>query len=230
MDVNTLIAAFILGVMGAGHCLGMCGGIAGALAFAVPKSQQSYRVLLLLAYNLGRGFSYTSMGFIAGFLGSRFSFAQGLPVLSFLSGVLLIAMGLYLANWWMVLRHLEKWGAALWRLIQPLGNKMLPVDVAYKAVVLGMIWGWLPCGLVYSALAYASTQGNAASGAAVMLSFALGTTPAVFGGGFSANTLKQVLNHRAFRVFTGMMFIAYGIWLLLSLFSGEAHQHHHHHH
>ncbi|MBX2859299.1 MAG: sulfite exporter TauE/SafE family protein [Cellvibrionaceae bacterium] len=215
--------------MGSGHCLGMCGGIAGALAFAVPQASSAYRAVLLLSYNLGRALSYGFMGLIAGYLGSRITLAEGgLPVLSAVSGVLLIGMGFYLGRWWMILRHLEKVGSRLWRRLQPLGQKLFPVTAWYKAIFLGMVWGWLPCGLVYSALAYSTTQSSALSGAAVMLSFALGTAPAVAGGGFAANTLKRALNHRVFRSLTGAWLIAYGIWLLVSLFIAGPHHHHHH--
>lgn len=230
---EAFIAAFILGLMGAGHCLGMCGGIVSALALAIPESSLFKRSILLIAYNFGRVFSYTAMGGIAGYMGSRIPRVEGLPVLQIVSALLLVAMGLYLARWWTGLSRLEALGSHLWRYIQPLATKLMPVSRWYEAVCLGALWGWLPCGLVYSALAYSASQSDALAGGGVMLGFGLGTLPAVFAGGLLANQLNTFINKPWIRGVAGLGFIAYGLWLLVSLLflgAGDAHDHHHHHH
>ena len=148
----TLLSAFLVGLLGSTHCLGMCGGIVSALTFGVRADlRQSPRTLgpFLLAYNAGRIGSYTLAGLIAGAVGAG---AFGvLPsnstrwVVKLVTGGFMIALGLYLAGWWPGLQTLEKWGGVLWLRIEPLGRKLLPVDHPLKALAFGIVWGWLPC-------------------------------------------------------------------------------------
>lgn len=206
-----LLSALVIGFLGSGHCIGMCGGIASALAFAIPEKNPKQRVFILLAYNFGRILSYSALGALVGFLGQEIGLP---PVLRIVAGVLLIAMGLYLANWWRGLVYLEKAGSYLWRWIQPFGAKLMPVDNMFKGLLFGVIWGWLPCGLVYSALALSMAQAEPISAAAIMLYFGLGTLPAVFLSGWAANYLKLFLQSKLVRTFFALAIILFGVWTL----------------
>ncbi|WP_075185798.1 sulfite exporter TauE/SafE family protein [Teredinibacter haidensis] len=237
---ETFIAAFVLGLMGAGHCLGMCGGLAAALAFANQGKSKFHRFAILLSYNIGRIFSYGLIGWIFGFIFSNVDQLSPVPVLRAVSGVLLIAMGFYLADWWKVLTRLERLGSLLWRWISPLGRRLMPVTNTVTALFLGLLWGWLPCGLVYSVLALAAAQGEALAGAGVMVAFGLGTVPAVLAGGLASNYIKTAISNVWVRRLFGIGFIVYGIVTLLPVIklllvasgvlaaSEQGMMHHHH--
>ncbi|BBP66147.1 hypothetical protein PHLH5_36880 [Pseudomonas sp. Cab53] len=123
-----LVSAVILGLLGGGHCLGMCGGLMGALTLAIPKEQRSRRLRLLLAYNLGRILSYACAGLLIGLAGWAVANSPAAMFMRILAGLLLIAMGLYLAGWWSGLTRIEGLGRGLWRYIQPVANRLLPVS------------------------------------------------------------------------------------------------------
>ena len=207
-------AMFGIGVLGTGHCFAMCGGIASALGFASEKGGSRY----IVAYNLGRVFSYACAGGLVASLGyASASYLALAPVLRGIAGLLLIAMGLMMAGWWQGLTHLEKLGGSLWRRIQPIGQRFLPVRSLRSALLLGMVWGWLPCGLVYTALAYAATAETPLAGMAQMGAFGFGTLPAVILGGVSVGKLGELLRSQNLRVVFAISLIAYGIWTLLAL-------------
>ena len=193
-------SAFMIGLLGGMHCIGMCGGIMGALSFSVPPEQSARRWRILMSYNLGRVASYGLIGLVAGALSYQFSGGHGLSVLRVVAGLLLIAMGLYLANWWRGLTYLEKIGSLLWVRIQPLGKALMPVKNSGQALLLGGIWGWLPCGLVYTALAYATAQAHPVGAMGVMLAFGLGTLPMVLASGVFAERIKDLLQLNSLRV------------------------------
>ncbi len=206
--------AFGLGFFGGAHCIGMCGGIMGALSFAVPEANRGARLALLLSYNLGRITTYTLMGALLGALGGVVSGGHGMSVLRLLAGVLLICMGFYLADWWRGLSYLERVGHSLWRHLQPLGQRLMPVTSAPRALLLGAVWGWLPCGLVYSALAYATATATPFEAGATMLAFGLGTLPAVLASGIFAQRLKSVIQRRQLRTLFALAIIGFGVWTI----------------
>ncbi len=229
IDWSALTAAFLLGLFSSAHCVGMCGGIMGALSMAVPAHAKARRWFILLSYNLGRIASYALMGAIVGLFAAQITEAGGAVWLRWLAGVLLIAMGLYLANWWRGLTYLESGGRYLWAYLQPLGKALMPVDTVPKALALGGIWGWLPCGLVYSALAYAMAQGHAVGGGLVMLAFGLGTLPAVLATGFIAQQLGRLLQRPRIRWSFALAVMLFGLWTIWGGGHGS-HQHHHDNH
>ncbi|WP_455894137.1 sulfite exporter TauE/SafE family protein [Pseudomonas palmensis] len=209
-----LSSALILGLLGGGHCLGMCGGLMGALSLAIPKAQRSRRFQLLLAYNLGRILSYAAAGLLLGLAGWAVAggpLATGMRVLA---ALLLISMGLYLAGWWSGLTRIESLGRGLWRHIQPVANRLLPVSSLPRALLLGALWGWLPCGLVYSTLLWAASQGNATHSALLMLAFGLGTWPVLLATGLAAERTSALLRKRGVRVTGGLLVILFGLWTL----------------
>lgn len=217
----SLFTAFSLGLLSSAHCVGMCGGIMGALTLAIPANAPRRRWQLLFSYNLGRIVSYCLMGLLLGFFAEGISQLGAAYWLRLMAGLLLIAMGLYLADWWRGLVYLERMGRYLWAYLQPLSKGLMPVSTARKALMLGVIWGWLPCGLVYSALAYALSQAQPVAAAAVMLAFGLGTLPAVLASGFVVQQLTRLLQARHTRVGFAVLIILFGLWTL----QGAHHNH-----
>jgi uncharacterized protein len=221
MQEFTYLTAFAIGLMGGVHCIGMCGGIVGALGFGL-KSQQGQASAplfkILFAYNLGRIFSYTLAGGLMGSLGwmaSHWIQIQQLQfLLQLLAAIFMVLLGFYLAGWWTILVQLEKAGGFVWRYIQPLGQKLLPVTNVKQAMVLGLFWGWLPCGLVYSVLIWSISAGSFQQGAMLMLSFGLGTLPNLLAMGVFANQLKQWVRNSKVRQVAGSMVICFGLWNL----------------
>jgi uncharacterized protein len=209
-----LVSAIILGLLGGGHCLGMCGGLMGALTLAIPKEQRSRRFRLLLAYNLGRILSYATAGLLIGLAGWAMANSPGAMIMRVIASLLLIAMGLYLAGWWSGLTRIESLGRGLWRHIQPFASRLLPVSSMPRALLLGALWGWLPCGLVYSTLLWSASQGNALDSALLMLAFGLGTWPVLLATGLAAERTTALLRKRGVRMAGGLLVILFGIWTM----------------
>ncbi len=209
-----LLSALILGLLGGGHCLGMCGGLMSALTLAIPAERRAQRFQLLLAYNLGRIFSYAAAGLLLGLAGWALNNSPAAMLLRIIAALLLIAMGLYLAGWWSGLTRIEALGRGLWHYIQPLTRRFMPVTNWPRALILGGLWGWLPCGLVYSTLLWASSQGNALDSAALMLAFGLGTLPVLLATGMAAERLSALLRERGVRMAGGILVILFGLWTL----------------
>lgn len=223
-----LVSATILGLLGGGHCLGMCGGLMGALSLAIPPEQRSRRLRLLLAYNLGRIFSYATAGLLIGLGGWAVANSPAASALRIVAALLLIAMGLYLAGWWSGLTRLEAVGQGLWRHLQPIASRLLPVDSLPRALLLGALWGWLPCGLVYSTLLWAASQGNALDSALLMLAFGIGTWPLLLATGLAAERLTAWLRRRHVRIAGGLLVILFGFWTLPGPHQAWLKGHHHH--
>ena len=209
-----LLSALVLGLLGGGHCLGMCGGLMGALTMAIPPEQRGKRLRLLIAYNLGRISSYTLAGLLIGLAGWAVASSPAAMVLRVVAALLLISMGLYLAGWWSGLTRVEAIGKGLWRHIQPVASRLMPVTSLPRALLLGALWGWLPCGLVYSTLLWAASQGDALDSALLMLAFGVGTLPVLIATGLAAERLMALLRKRSVRVAGGVLVILFGLWTL----------------
>jgi sulfite exporter TauE/SafE len=226
----TFAAAVIVGLLGSSHCLGMCGGIVAALNMGVaegPTSKPRSLFIYQLSYNAGRICSYLLVGLLAGSLGAGLAQLGVSPVAGKLvAAAFMIALGLYLANWWRGLVVLEKLGHKLWRHIQPLGKRLFPIRNSLQAYLLGMLWGWLPCGLVYAVVAWSLTTNNAYDGAKLMLGFGLGTLPAMLIAGKVFSFFKDWAKSPLVRRSAGIIVIAFGLY---SGFTGLRSQHHHHH-
>lgn len=221
----TVAVAFSIGLLSTLHCLGMCSGIIGALTFSLPAEVHSQRRRLLpfvLAYNTGRITSYTVAGAIsASLIGEIFkvlSPAFGNTVLRLIAGVVLLLMGLYLAGWFPLLSTLERVGRPIWRRVEPYGRRLLPVRSPLQAMLFGAIWGWLPCGLVYTTLVWAASSGNPTQGAVLMLAFGLGTLPTTLTAGILTSWIVRLRRLPHLRRGAGMTLVviavaslAYGI-------------------
>ena len=220
----TYIAAFLTGLFGGVHCVGMCGGIVGALSFGLPEQARGRFSSLfpyLFNYNLGRLLSYTVAGALATNLTTLH---QAQSVLQVIAGSFMVAMGLYLGGWWYGMNRLERMGGRVWKLVEPFGRKLLPVQRPSQALVMGIVWGWLPCGMVYSALIWAISAGSALDGGLLLLSFGLGTLPNLFAMGVVAGKLTSFLRRPgvmhlagAFVVLIGLFYIAMPLWRIFIL-------------
>ncbi|MCW2291872.1 sulfite exporter TauE/SafE [Pseudomonas sp. BIGb0408] len=209
-----VLSALILGLLGGGHCLGMCGGLMGALSLAIAPERRDQRLRLLLAYNAGRILSYALAGLLLGLAGWALASGPLAIVMRGIAGLLLIVMGLYLAGWWSGLTRIEALGRGLWRHLQPLARRFMPITSPSRALLLGGLWGWLPCGLVYSTLLWAASQGNALHSAALMLAFGVGTLPVLLATGLAAERLGSLLRKRGVRVAGGLLVMLFGLWTL----------------
>lgn len=212
--IPLLGSALVLGLLGGGHCLGMCGGLMGAFTLAIPPEQRGRRLRLLLAYNLGRILSYAAAGLLLGLAGVALASSPLAIGLRVIAALLLICMGLYLAGWWSGLTRIEALGRGLWRHVQPVATRLLPVSSLPRALLLGALWGWLPCGLVYSTLLWAASQGDALHSAALMLAFGIGTWPVLLATGLAAERVGALLRKRGVRVAGGVLVILFGLWTL----------------
>lgn len=215
----SIIAVFFVGLLGGVHCLGMCGSIVGVLTLQLPKDGAHWP--FHLAYNSGRIASYTLAGLLVGAIGQAgLLFRDVVPVqhlLFALSSLMLIALGLYLAGIWNMVRHIEQAGGLLWQHIQPLTRSLFPITSPARAFLLGTLWGWLPCGLVYSVLITALASGHAQSGALIMLAFGLGTLPNLLFIGLFWGSCRHWIQSPGVRLIAGLIVMALGIYGLMKV-------------
>jgi sulfite exporter TauE/SafE len=212
------LSAFIIGLLGSGHCIGMCGGITTMLTSALSSQQKaSDQFKLISAYHFGRIFTYSLIGAIVGFSSSIAAKNIGLPLafLRIFAALFLILLGLYLGQWLMWLSKVEKFGKILWRYLSPLSKNFIPVNNAKQALALGAVWGWLPCGLVYSTLTWSLASGNTVSGALIMTFFGLGTLPAMLSVSLGSFGVKTLLSYNLFKKTMALLIIIYGIYSLV---------------
>ena len=233
----SLLFALTVGFFSTLHCLGMCGGIIGALSFSLPEPirQNRWRALpYLLAYNIGRILSYATAGALIGYLGmavfTNISPKYGHTVLQWIAALFMIAIGLYLAGWFPRFALLENLGKPLWRKLEPLGQRLLPVKSPVQALVFGLVWGWLPCGLVYAAIVYAAASGGAVNGAMFMAFFGLGTLPTVLSAGILAHWVARLSQMPQLRRGAGIFIILLAVLTLVASTSTDhAHFFHYFH-
>lgn len=221
MTEMSFVSALLIGLAGGVHCVGMCGGIVGAFAYAVPKD--SAMLPYTLAYNFGRITSYIIAGSITGWAGYLFSqqINQGIVILQFVSGIFLFLLGLYVAGWWQGLSQIEKLGSKVWQLIRPLSKKLLPFKSPLHALPYGMIWGWLPCGLVYSVLTWSLASGSALHGAMIMAGFGLGTLPIMILMATGFEKIQLLLQHPKTRIVMGLLLIIFATYQLFRAISAS---------
>ena len=194
--------------------MGMCGGIVAALRMVSPKDASA--LPYTLAYNMGRIVSYTIAGAITGTLGKIA--ADFIPLanyaLSLLSGVMLLLLACYLGKWWTGLSVLENAGKGLFSKVQPFSKRFLPFKTPFSAIPYGFIWGWLPCGLVYSTLTWSLAAGNALEGAAIMFFFGLGTLPTLLAASAGSQYIVRSFQHNHFRQIIAAIMAIYAAYLI----------------
>ena len=215
-----LLTLFLLGFFGGGHCVGMCGGLSSAFALQLPPGLNRAGLIVLL--NLGRISSYVFIGLLVGAIGQvgisldQTRWLQNGLYLS--ANLLLLFLGLYLAGISSLATRIESIGRPVWKRLNPLLNRLLPIQSVPACFGVGMLWGWLPCGLVYSASLYALGSGNALEGGLYMLAFALGTLPNLLAMGLFAAQLKNFLQRKTVRLAAGLLVAAWALWRLVSFY------------
>ena len=229
MPDTGFIAVFLIGLLGGVHCVGMCGGIVSALStqsgmVAVRMPGTATAFPFHLAYNLGRISSYVVAGALVGAIGSfGMLLNELLPVqmaLYVAANLMMIALGLYLTGLTQSLAFTERLGQTLWKHVQPFTRRFLPAPGSRMRVAqaypLGLLWGWLPCGMVYGVLTAALLSGSAERGAATMLAFGLGTLPNLLLAGMLLQRLRSIVQARYVRLGSGLLVIAFGTWGLVN--------------
>jgi len=218
------LAALLVGLAGGVHCAGMCGGIVAALSFGRGGPDAPFTHLL--AYNAGRVASYSAAGAIAGLIGHSGLSLKGTAVvheaLFGFASVALLLTGLYLSGYAPILRRAEAAGTLLWRRIEPWSRPLIPVTSVPRALGLGALWGWLPCGMVYGALLLALGAGSVWGGAVTMFAFGLGTLPNLLGLGLAVRSGKRRGANPKLRLAAGLLVAALGVWGLVQLFGHAA--------
>lgn len=224
MITASLTTAFLVGLLGGLHCLGMCGGIVTSLTLSQPIRQTPLeRLPTQLGYNLGRLLGYGVIGALFGGLGdwllTQLPFAIAQRLLYAAAAAMMLLLGLYLGRWWQGLAALERLGARLWRHIEPLGRRWLPLRHGWQAVAVGFVWAWLPCGLVYSVLIWSLASGSAGTGALLMLAFGLGTLPNLLGMGLLAGAAARLLERAWVGQVAGALVIGFALLAFWQLFA-----------
>ena len=208
MTSADIAAALLLGLAGSGHCLGMCGGIAIALRGSDTQSK-----LMPLSYHTGRMLSYGLLGGLIGSAAGAIELAAWTVFLRFLAGFLLLAMGLHTLKLWFGINQLEKLGGRLWRHLSPIASRFMPPRHAGQGLLLGAIWGFMPCGLIYSALTWSAATGSGAIDSAVLMTlFGAGTLPAMLGTTLLGQRASAFLSNPTVRQSMGVLLVVAGIW------------------
>lgn len=215
--MGELLSALLVGLLGSGHCAAMCGGVVSALTVGLPETHTTQHVTrYLLLYNLARITSYALAGALVASLGQAIllvpAWQWGQQLLQLLAAVMLVLMACYIAGWWYGLRQVERLGGVIWRRLQPLAQRVIPIRSYGQAGLAGLLWGWLPCGLVYSVLVWCLSAGSALEGALLMLAFGLGTWPSMLLLGHFAQQLRQGLNRPWVRQYAGMGLLGFALW------------------
>ncbi len=220
IDYSVLFTSFSAGLLGSGHCFGMCGGIATGLGSLFGSQHPSGKkrdgqgmslVSSALLFNLGRLLSYAILGLLSAWLLAQAGNVLNAPrwsiLLRLLTALMIFLIGLQFLFNWQLLAWVERAGAGVWKAILPIAMRASRLPGGTGRLALGLCWGLLPCGLVYSILLTAATGGTALSGALIMLAFGLGTLPAMLGMSMAAPTLAVFLHDRWARKFLGIAMI-----------------------
>jgi len=229
----TLTAALLAGIAGSAHCFTMCGGLASALGMHARATTATAAAAFRTAcvYQVGRLSGYAIAGALCGAFGAAVQRVLDLSrlaaTLRVASGVLLILVAARVLFSWNALRWLERFGARFWLKLQPLVRRTKSMNGTTHALILGALWGWLPCGLVYSMLLFAAFSGHALHGAAIMLAFGFGTLPSMLTGTALASQLHRLLARRWPRVVSGTLLMMFGIWMTVAALYPMEHAHHH---
>lgn len=208
-----LSAALLAGLLGSAHCLGMCAGISGLFGVSAEVRTLRRQLPMAIAYNAGRILTYALLGVVVATVGSALVDAKptlARPIL-LITGTVIILIGLQVAFSWRLLNPIERMGAVLWQKLSPIAKHFVPVTNVPRALGLGLLWGWLPCGLVYSVLLIAATSAQPLHGGATMVAFGIGTMPAMIMTGIGAAQLSSFMRRRGARLGLGLLIVTLGV-------------------
>lgn len=243
MSAIVLLPALAMGILGSPHCMGMCGGIVTAFGISMSSLSPKKRTMLIITYHLGRLISYTALGLLATVLGEQIlaKFLTDSAMPRIILGVAIVFAALLMLGV-PILTRLEKLGLGLWNTMSPIRQKILPIDSLPKALLAGILWGFLPCGMVYGALAVAMSVSATAQvsglGVLFMLVFGIGTIPMLLVSGVMMSWLQTKIKAFNLRKFSGAILLVSGVVVMLSPtvmhhfhdHGGHDHSHHSHHH
>ncbi len=227
----SLSAALLAGLLGSAHCLGMCAGISGLFGVSAEVRSLRRQLPMAIAYNTGRIATYAMLGAIVASFGAALVDAKptlARPIL-LVTGIVIILIGLQVAFNWRLLNPIERMGGVLWQKLAPVARHFVPVTNVPRALGLGLLWGWLPCGLVYSVLLIAATSAAPANGAAIMAAFGIGTMPAMVMTGLGAAQMSQLMRRRGTRLGLGLLIVALGVLTIVMPVAGWLAPVPHHH-
>lgn len=218
--VISIASATLAGLAGSVHCLAMCGGMAGALGLRAGGGASAMsRAQAASLYHVGRLGGYALAGAVCGGLGAGVQWLDRssaiVHVLRIASGVLMVLIAARVALHWNALAVLERAGARFWTLLRPLAVRQATDGDARAALTLGLLWGWLPCGLVYSMLLFAAMSGSALTGAAILFAYGVGTLPSMLGATMFAGQIQSWLHRPAWRVASSALLGVFGIWTVI---------------
>lgn len=227
----TLSAAFMAGIAGSAHCVLMCGGLAGALGMRsrtiAAGCGNAWRDASL--YHVGRLGGYATAGALFALFGATLQSALNLPMLAtaarLAAALLMILAAVRILSGLNALAWIERLGARFWRLVQPLVRRAATRRAPGRSLLIGLLWGWLPCGLVYSVLLLAALSGSTARGAGIMLAFGLGTLPAMLTSSALAAGLRAWTRRQGARQLSGALLLVFGLWMAASAIPA-GHPHH----
>lgn len=231
-DFPVLVTALTAGLLGSVHCFGMCGGIAGSAGMLTAPGQRSRRDALTGAFlfNLGRISSYALAGAVLATAATGAGTALGVPAwglwLRLVTGCMILLIGLQYLSGLNLLGLLERPGGWLWNRVRPLVSKTAGLPKPVAAIALGLCWGFLPCGLVYTMLFTAAASGSALRGGLVMAAFGAGTLPSMLGLSLFSGSLALLMRDSWFRRFAGAGLILLAAWSLANLYPGLLHTGH----
>jgi sulfite exporter TauE/SafE len=231
-EFAVLTTALMAGLLGSGHCFGMCGGIAGSLGMLTGQGGRRTSFFAAMMFNLGRIGGYAILGAFGGWLlagtGEMLAVPGWSRWLRIVTAALILLVGLRFLFDWRSLDQIERLGTGVWKRIMPLAMKASALPGSMGRLALGICWGFLPCGLVYTVLLTAASTGKALNGAMVMLVFGAGTLPAMLGLTLAAPTLDSILKDKTFRRFIGLGLVILAAWALLTASAGMTDGGHHH--
>ena len=237
LDISALFTAFFVGLLGSGHCFGMCGGIASGLGSISVHTEGSEntkpRAASALLFNFGRILSYAALGLISAWIMSRVGKVLNVPqwsmILRALTALMIFLIGLQFLFNWQTLAGIERAGAKVWKYILPLAVRASSLPGGSGRLLLGLCWGLLPCGLVYSVLLTASAANSPVLGALVMLAFGVGTLPSMLGMSLAAPALAAMLTDKWTRKLMGAALILLAVLsislMVIHMQGKKAHQH-----
>lgn len=225
------LAAFSMGLFGSPHCLGMCGGIVTAFGLSMQHVSDSKKNGLILTYHLGRLISYSLLGLIASVIGvAIFQSIMSNSAPRIVLGAVLVLIGLAMLGL-PLFNELEKFGMRFWQSLAPIRKKVFPIDSFGKALFAGLLWGFLPCGLVYGALMMAIAGNNVATGAALMFVFGLGTMPMLIATQKTVGMLQSSIKNFRLRQINGVIMMLSGLAVIfIPMMMHHNHSHGSHNH
>lgn len=220
----SLLTAFIIGLVGNIHCLGMCSGIILLLSLNLSENKKNEKLLYQIYYNTGRIIGYLIINVIAFTLGIIIIKTLGIENTKFLkliSGITLILISTYLISSINLIKKFEQFGSKIWIQIKKITKIIIPVKNPIQAIILGILWANIPCGLVYSTLIWSISSGSIVKSLTLMILFGLGTLPSMLGLGFISTKTKKIVNSKFFKIVSFFILISLGFFNIYEYFNNE---------